>query len=115
FSVDQNNSNKTEIVMSRHSLAEIGPSSFNCFLTNSVPPSISFSSGLIIVIITKYKTTDIIIDHGAAYKNHSPHDISCTIDLLINPLATIFRAAAVSITIFHIDTECPAVITSKAA
>ena len=45
FSVDQNNSNKTEIVMSRHSLAEIGPSSFNCFLTNSVPPSISFSSG----------------------------------------------------------------------
>ena len=62
------------MTMRRHSLALIGPSSFKSCLINSLPPSMASRSGGITFIIMKYKAIDISIDHGAAYKNHSPQD-----------------------------------------
>ena len=64
------------MTIKRHSLALTGPKSFNSFLINSFPPSIASLSGGITLIMMKYKAIDINIDHGAAYKNHSPHDTS---------------------------------------
>src|SRR5699024_303588 len=58
---------------------------------------------------------DIMIDQGAAYKNHSPHEMSTPIVSPIKLTATKLCAAAVLIPMFQIDTACTAVMTKRAA
>src|SRR5699024_8716142 len=64
--------------------------------------------------MTKYRTTDMIIAHDAAYKNHSPQVTSNPNSPSINPKATMFCAGAVLIPTFQIEIDCTAVIINNA-
>src|SRR5690625_4342309 len=68
-SVDHSNNMTAAKTANRISLGEMGPSSARPSCTTSLPPGSTRVSGLMVHRITKYKTIDMSIDHGAPIMN----------------------------------------------
>ena len=75
--------------------------SANCCLMTSFPPSILSVSGLISAVIIKNRAIDMIMENGAEYKSHEPHDMFTPNCSWIKPITTIFCTAPVLIPIWQ--------------
>ena len=115
FSVVQKPSSPIEIASSFHSATFVGPRSASALRIASLPPAISSVSAGSMRVMMKYSAIDISTANGAAATNHSSQVIDCFSVFSMNPIATMFWAAAVLMPTFQIEAVCAVVIISSPA